>query len=329
MRAMTTASDIEADQARGDQAPAGKANPWPRRALIASVATAATLTLMKAAVWFLSGSVALLSALADSAIDLVASGGALLAIVYAHRPRDAEHRFGHDKAEAVAGLAQGTAILASAVFVTVEAARLLFDPAPVKAAPLVLAVGVVSIAVTGALIAFQSFAARRSRSLVLDADRLHYVGDVVLNAGVVAAAALAAYGGFRWADPLFGLAAAAWLARGARRILRGAMDQLLDRELDPEWRAEVVAIAESVPGAHKVRALRTRQAGAWSHIVFHLDMDPDITLLTSHHIALEAERRIRARFDKVDVVIHPDPLGWSADHPEAMDLEGREPKPLS
>ncbi len=294
---------------------------WAKRAAAASCMTAATLVGLKAAAWIISDSVAILSALADSGIDLAASIGALIALLYAQRPSDDDHRFGHDKAEAVAGLLQGAAMLVSAAFVLFESARGLWRPIVIAPSAFPVAVAVVSMAATVALTAFQGFAVRRSGSLVVEADRRHYLGDLILHLGVIASFSAAAFAGVSRVDPAFGLLAAAWLAWSARQVLRTALDQLMDRELDARTREDICAIAESTPGAHRVRALRTRMAGARPHMAFHVEMDPDITLLMSHHIALEIERRLKVAFPGAEVFIHPDPLGWADDHPEAMALD--------
>jgi len=286
-----------------------------------SIAVALTLIAAKAYAWAASGSVSVLASLADSALDLAASVITFLSIRWAAAPPDAEHRFGHSKAEAVAGLIQTVLITGSALVVTSEGVGRLISPEPIARGGAAIAVMVFSIAMTGGLAAAQTYAIRRTGSLAVEADRAHYAGDLASNLAVLGALALSAYGGFQRVDALAGLAVAGFLVASASAVGRKAINQLMDRELPEATRARIVEIARSEPQVAGVHALRTRKAGRETFIQLHLELPPDMALAEAHAIADRVERALQSEFPKADVLIHQDPHGRWEDH----DAYGRRP----
>jgi cation diffusion facilitator family transporter len=284
------------------------------RAAALSVAVAVCLIALKAWSWFISGSVAMLASLADSALDLMASVIILLAVRYAATPPDREHRFGHGKAEAFAGLVQAGIVGFSALLIGVEAVRRLLEPELITHAAESIAVMVVSIAVTSGLVAVQTHAARRTGSVATRADRLHYAGDIAANVAVILGIAAGAYLGATWGDPVAAMLVAAWLIWGAVKIWREAAEHLLDREVPDETRARIRALAEADESILHVHELRTRTSGPYLHIQFHAELDPDISLEAAHRIVVAAEERIRSEFPTADIIIHPDPKGRAEPH---------------
>lgn len=148
-----------------------------RLATLASLGVAVTLVIGKAIAWWLSGSVSLLAGLTDSLLDSAASLLNLLAVHYSLRPADDDHRYGHGKAEALAGLAQAMFIGASAVLVAIQAVEQLRDPQPLGAATWGIAVMLLSLLLTALLLAFQTHVIRRTGSTAIRADSLHYRSD--------------------------------------------------------------------------------------------------------------------------------------------------------
>jgi ferrous-iron efflux pump FieF len=278
-----------------------------RLATYASVATACLLILAKLAAWLVTGSVSVLASLVDSLMDAGASLVNLLAVHWSLMPPDAEHRFGHGKAEALAALGQATLIAASAVFLGVQAIDRLLHPQPVAEAGVGLLVIGFAILVTLALLAFQRHVIRRTGSAAIRADALHYATDLATNAATVVALILAAAGwsGF---DPLFGLAIGVYILYSALRIGFDAVQLLMDRELPEEARRQLLALAASVPGVLGVHGLRTRRSGQSLIIQLHLALDDTMPLLAAHQIALDVEARIRDMHPDSDITIHQDPV---------------------
>jgi cation diffusion facilitator family transporter len=277
-----------------------------------SVGVAVVLIALKAFALGASGSVSILASLADSSLDLLASLGVFFAVRWAAAPPDEEHRYGHGKGEALAGLVQAGLVFASAVFIGWEAIQRMFDPRPIASGGWGVGVMLISIALTGWLVWRQQQVIRKSGSLAVQADRAHYVADlganIVVLIGVASGAWLAAPG----LDAAAGLVVAVWLFWGATGVLGNAADHLLDRAVSD---ADQVAITTAVladPRISGVHRLRTRMAGASLMIQMHVDMDPALTLEQAHAILEAAEARILAIWPEADILIHPDPRGLPA-----------------
>jgi cation diffusion facilitator family transporter len=285
-----------------------------RRVSLMSVSVAAVLVIVKALVWWLSGSVALLASLADSGLDLVASSATFFAVRYAAAPPDAEHRFGHGKAEAFASLFQGGLVFASAALIGEEAVRRLVRPQPVRFEGWAIAAMAVSIVFTGLLVMAQTRSLRDAASVAVSSDRTHYAADLASN--VIALVAIAAVAAFGWTgfDALGGLGVGAILLWGAVSVFREASNQLLDRELPDEDRARIIALMTKDGRISHVHQLRTRAAGPIVHIQMHAEIDPELSLEAAHKIVVAAERRVLEAFPEADILIHPDPRGRAEPH---------------
>ncbi len=280
-----------------------------RAAGLASVLVALTLVALKLYAWLATDSVAVLSSLADSLLDLLASTMTFVAVRFAFEPADREHRFGHGKLEAVAGLVQACVILASAAYVAVQAVTRLFDPIAISEPSVGTVVIAISLILTVALVLFQRHVALRTGSIAIGADRLHYVGDVLTNIGVLIALALSSVFGWHWADPLLGLIVVIVILASVRAIVLRAFDVLLDRELPSTRREEILAIVQAHEAVQGVHDLRTRTSGTQEFIQFHLELRPELELKLAHAISHEVEAEVRRRFPRAEVIIHAEPAG--------------------
>jgi ferrous-iron efflux pump FieF len=280
-----------------------------RGATYASVAVAMVLIAVKFAAWLDTGSVALLSSLIDSLLDLVASIVNLLAVRHAMSPADREHRFGHGKAEPLAVLGQSAFIIGSALLLLAEAVRRMIAPAAVHNPPAGIAVMVFSIAVTVALVFYQRHVVRRTGSIAITADELHYRGDLILNGSVIAALVLGAISGLDILDPLFGAAIGIWIIYSAARLARLSLVQLMDRELPDDEREKIREIALSHPEVAAAHDLRTRVAGPTAFIQIHIEMDGGMSLTRAHEVSDDVEMRLRAAYPNAEIIIHQDPEG--------------------
>ncbi|HEY9037176.1 MAG TPA: cation diffusion facilitator family transporter [Pseudomonadales bacterium] len=284
----------------------------------ASVVTALVLITAKAAAWFYSGSASLLGSLVDSLMDSMASVVNLLAVRYALQPPDEEHRFGHGKAEPLAGVIQAAFILGSAVFLLLYCVeRLVMNPMlPVQHTDIGIAVMVFSIVATLLLVIFQRYVVSRTQSSAIRADALHYRGDILMNGSVLLALIFSARG-MPWLDSVLGIAIAFYIAWGAVHIGYDALQSLLDRELPDDVKQTIVELAHANPKVRGIHNLRTRQSGGVYIIQMHLEMDDDTPLIKAHAIADNVENRIRKAFPQSDVMIHQDPHSIAhLEHPE-------------
>ena len=293
---------------------AAESSRLTRRITLASVGVAAVLVTLKAAVWLASGSVALLASAADSGLDLLASLVTFFAVRYAAAPPDAEHRFGHGKAEAFASLIQPALMVASAALIGREAIHNLLQPHELQQEGWAIAVMALSTIMTGLLIAAQTQVLKRTASVAVAGDRAHYATDLASNA--VALLGIGASVLFGWGnlDAIAALIITVLLLWGAIGVFRQAANQLMDRELPDDDRARIVHLVTTDPLLTDVHQLRTRASGPYVHMQMHVDLDASLSLEAAHAAIVAAEKRILAEFPRADIIIHPDPRGAAEPH---------------
>jgi len=280
-----------------------------RSAAFASITTAVLLVALKTWASWRTGSTAMLGSLADSALDLAASLATLIGVWVAAMPADEDHRFGHGKAEALAAMFQVILIALSAAGIAIRAVSHLIEGQPTSAMEEGVAVSLVAIGATLALLAWQRHVLKRTGSIAIQTDHLHYKSDLLLNLAVIAALVLDQRMGFTRADPLFGLAIAAWLLWGAWRAAGEAIDHLMDREWPEDRRDAFLEVLSRHPDIRGVHDLRTRTSGADDFVQFHMAVDPHLSIVQVHDLMDEVEARLEAEFPGVEVLIHPDPKG--------------------
>ena len=285
-----------------------------RQATYASISVAVVLIAAKFVAWGMSGSVSILATLIDSTLDALASLVNLLAVRHALSPADKEHRFGHGKAEALAGLAQAMFITGSAVFLLLESGRRVLEPVAVESSGVGISVMVFSIAATLLLLGFQRHVVRRTGSTAIQADALHYRTDLLVNGSVIVALWLSTSGwpGF---DALFAIGIALYILFSAWQIVSQALDHLMDRELPDSERFNIERIANSHAAVHGMHDLRTRRAGTATFIQLHLEMDDDLSLLQAHRISDEVEDSLGTAYPGAEIIIHIDPISVVPDEP--------------
>ncbi len=281
-----------------------------RLATYASVSTAAILLALKVQAWQITDSVSLLSSVVDSGLDVLASLITFFAVRVSLKPADQEHRFGHGKAEGLAALAQSVIIAGSALFVLRETFERLLNPEVVQNAPIGVSVMLVSVVLTLGLLGVQRYVRRRTGSAAITADAMHYKTDLVVNLGVAAAIAAAAWPQGRLADPLVAAAVIAYLLFGVWKIARQALDILMDHEIPEDDRDEIARLAESHPQVRDIHDLKTRHGGSNYIVQFHVLLDAKLSLSDAHTILDDVEDRIRAEFPDCELLLHPDPVGY-------------------
>jgi ferrous-iron efflux pump FieF len=279
-----------------------------RAATCASVATALLLICVKAAAWFITGSLSVLASLVDSLMDAAASLINFLAVRYSLKSPDEEHRFGHGKAEALAGLGQASFVMGSAFFLMINAVERMSKPVVLKDLEVGVGVMFFSIIATFILICVQRYVIEKTDSPAIRADMIHYTSDLLTNASTIAALVLAAYG-WMYMDSVFAVGIAALICFSACRIGYESVQSLMDRQLPQQVRdriCDIVLSHEEVIGVHD---LKTRKSGQTFFIQFHIDLDDEMSLLKAHRITKQVERSIAAVFPRCDLIIHQDPVG--------------------
>ncbi|NIY80550.1 cation diffusion facilitator family transporter [Celeribacter sp. HF31] len=278
---------------------------------LASVSVATILVLAKLWALSLTGSLSIAASLADSAMDFLIAAGGLLAIYYASRPPDDDHTFGHTSAEDLAALAQSVFILISAGVIGVTSVRRLLSPAPkeMMAEGAGIAVMILSIVLTIALVLWQRHVARKTGSKVVSADSLHYVGDLIPNIGAILALLASSMFGFHQLDSVVALGAAGILLVGALNIGKSAWDALMDRAAPPEMIAAIENMAKEMPGIYAYHDLKTRMAGSKPFVNIHIEVNGDQTLREAHAISAGLKRQILDAYPNADVIVHKDVAG--------------------
>jgi len=278
-----------------------------RLATRASVAVACTLIIAKAIAWWLSGSVSMLAGLTDSALDGVTSMLNLLAVHYALRPADDDHRYGHGKAESLAGMAQALFIGGSALLIAFQAYERLQTPQPLGAPWLSIGVIVFSLLLTAALLVLQHRVIKQTGSNAVRADSLHYRSDMLLNGSILLALVLAGFG-FEQLDAWFGLGIAAYILWSAIQIARESFSVLMDEELPTDVSQHMLELACSVPGVLGAHDLRTRISGNHWFVQLHLELPGELTLSVAHGISDQAADAIHKAYPRTEVLVHADPI---------------------
>ena len=286
-----------------------------RLATVASMSTALILIVAKFAAWRLTDSVSMLSSLVDTSLDLVSSMVTFFAVRQSLVPADDNHRFGHGKAEGLAGLIQAGFIAASGCALLVAIVERLGDPRQVREEAIGLGVSALAIGLTLCLVTFQKYVVRRSGSLAISADMAHYntdlVATLVTGAGVFLSGLLD--------QPLIdsGVAAlvALYLMHGAWTVGREALNVLMDHELPPEDGRKIEAIARSHPGVKDAHDLKTRSSGLTRFIQLHIEVDRDLSVVLGHAIGLEVQAEIARAFPGAEIILHVDPSPLEAKGP--------------
>lgn len=288
---------------------------WVKMASRASIFVASLLMLSKLYAWLLSDSAAMLSSLTDSLLDVFASIMNFVILRYALMPADDDHRFGHGKAESLAGLVQASFILGSSVLLLLHGVSRTITPKAVENSEIAIGVTIFAFCLTLGLVTFQRFIINKTQSVAISADSLHYQSDLLLNAGVLAALLFSQY---LWlgADGLFTVLVGFYLAYGAIKIAMTSVHHLMDKELSLAQQQQIVEVANKHPSVYGIHDLRTRQSGVTKFVQFHLELDDSLSLYQAHQITEEVEQAVAELFEDVEVFIHQDPQSLVEPNPQ-------------
>ncbi|PJC85654.1 cation-efflux pump FieF [Vibrio sp. HA2012] len=267
---------------------------------------ATLLLIVKVSVWWVTGSVSLLASLIDSMLDIAASLVNLVVVKYALQPADKEHTFGHGKAESLAALAQTMFISGSACFLILNGVDRYFRPHELTSPEYGVYVSLFAFVVTFALVLFQRYVVRKTGSQAIAADSLHYQTDLYMNVAIMVALGLSTFG-FKQADAIFAIGIGVFILYNAFKMVREAIQSLLDRQLPEEELEQIRKICHSMKEVLGIHQLRTRMSGPTRFIQLHLELDDHMPLLDAHRISDLVEERLLDAFPEADILIHQDP----------------------
>ncbi len=277
-----------------------------KKAAYASTGTASCLICIKLTAWLLTGSIAIMASLVDSLMDAASSLINLFAIRYSLKSPDEDHQFGHGKAESLAGLAQASFIAGSGLFLLIHTGERLANPQPLKELGIGIWIMVIAVIVTTSLVLFQNYVIRKTGSIAIKADSLHYKTDILSNTAGIAVLILSCYG-WNIFDPVLAFAIAIYVLYSSGQIAADALDVLMDRELPGQTRQKICDIALTHGEVTGIHDLRTRLSGQTVMIQFHLNIDGSVSLSEAHRIAKEVEAMLFEEFPDADIIIHQDP----------------------
>ena len=280
-----------------------------RSASIASLLVASTLIVLKYYGWVTTTSVSLLGSLADSLIDFLASVFVFVAISYSILPADAKHRFGYGKSEGLAAFVQSLFIGISGIYVCFEAIKRLLNPSQINQPSIAIWVILVSIVLTLALIMYQKYVVKKSKSVAIESDQYHYLTDTYINLSVLFSIVITGWTRFVFIDALVGLLISGVVLYTSVTLLKKSFKILLDQEIQSDDRDRIREIALGHPKVLGFHDLRTRDTGRKYIIQFHLELDPNMSLLESHEITDEVTDNVLRVYPDSELIIHTDPLG--------------------
>ena len=284
---------------------------WVKTASVVTMVMVSLMIATKCWAWLASGSASMLGSLTDSLMDITASAMSFLVLGYALRPADDDHRFGHGKAEALAGLGQAAFIAGSGCLLAFHGIERLFNPVELSHSMLGVWVSAFAILCTLVVVFVQTKVINHTESIAIKADSVHYKGDLILNAAVLVAILLAG-NGVQYADPIFAIGVAGYLLYNSWDIAKQSADHLMDKELPDDEKLQIVEIANSHKDVFGVHDVRTRQGGKVKFIQMHLELEDTLPLIRAHYVADEVVEMIQQQFGcEMDILIHQDPLSLS------------------
>lgn len=281
-------------------------NKLVKRAANLAILVAVSLIIIKAFAWWKTGSISILAAMTDSVVDLFASLTNILVLRFALQPADNNHAFGHGKAESLASLAQSAFISGSAVFLLLQGFHKLTNPEFISQSNIGVVVSLISIVVTAVLVLYQRYVVKMTQSPAIEADSLHYQTDLLMNAAILVAMILNGVG-FIYADAVFAIGIALYIALSAVKMFWTSVQTLLDQSLPEEEIELIKEIASHHPNILGIHDILTRKAGAVRFIQLHLELDDHLTLLVAHEITDSLEQKLLAAFPMSKVIIHQEP----------------------
>ncbi len=277
-------------------------------ATILAVVVSLILVVAKTIAWQLTDSLSLQASLIDSLLDCVASCMNFFVVRHALKPADEDHKFGHGKAESLGALGQSAFIAGSAVWLLFEVSHRLVHQGLIEHSFVGNVVMGFATILTLLLVCYQKYVVKKTRSVAIKTDSLHYTGDFLLNIAVIFSLNVSSYWNIPWLDPLMGGIIAIYILYSAWGISRSALDVLMDKELQPAAIKKIIDLVLSFKEVVGFHHLKTRTSGHNDYIQMHVDLPQTLTFLEAHEISESIEKKIQEHFPHAEVIIHQDPV---------------------
>lgn len=292
----------------------------PEAMALIAVATAIAMIFIKAYLYNATGAASFLASLLDSVMDVFLSGSSWLAVRWAAKPADANHRYGHGKIEALCGLFQALLVGAAAAFLAWQAGMRIAAPEPLNSGFVDMGLAALVLITTTVLVTLQKRVIAESQSMAIKGDQAHYTSDIFTNGGLLVLLVINHFVDVSWLDPIFTMLISVVLLITVYEVSETALRTLLDHEVEEEMRQKLMLAAlrtDGVEGVHDFRAIET---GSRIVIAMDIEVDDTLSLVEAHEIAREVERAILGLSPNAEIFIHVDPKGDIHDS-RHMDLE--------
>lgn len=278
-----------------------------RRAVVTASVTAIFLMVLKGVTGYMTGSMAILTSAIDSALDFFVSLANYFAIRKSEKDSDESHNYGYGKIEAIGAVFEGLVIFGSGGFIIWSAIdKIIRSELPQDIGPAIW-VMLASLIVTGALVAFLQKEARATKSLILEADALHYRSDLVTNLGILIALVVVKFLSLPIVDPVISIGIAIYIIHGSIGVIKTGIDMLMDRSIDQDSIDTIARTIGRYKDIESFHDLKSRRSGKTNFIEFHLVFrDAEISLKKAHAIGDAIENEILAAIEHAHVMVHLD-----------------------
>ncbi len=280
-----------------------------KKATLISSCVAAILTLMKLVIGIASGSVAVLASAVDSVLDMFVSIFNYFAISNSEKPADKTFNYGRGKIEALASVIEGTIITISGLYLLYQAVDKAINGHISQYLDISIYVMIASLIITISLVTYLNYVAKKTNSMVIKADALHYKTDVFSNIAVLVSLVLVTFTGYELIDVFVGGGIALYIIYSSYELIHDGILVLLDRAVDEELVCKIEEIIKENDKVNAYHLLKTREAGHQTFVEVHLVFDCIITLMDAHR----ASDWIEDKIEKLDtkrnwiINIHMDP----------------------
>ncbi|QED23369.1 cation diffusion facilitator family transporter [Candidatus Deianiraea vastatrix] len=274
---------------------------------IAAIFVSTSLIIAKILTYHFSHSIAILSSLVDSSLDLLTSLINCVAIFYAAKPKDEDHKFGHSAIEDIASFIQAMIIFISGILIIYQASMNIVNHKVITFEKVSMYTMLLSLFMTICLVLLQKYTISKTKSLVISADCLHYKTDVLMNIGIIASLFILKFTHFYAIDSIVAICIAVYIIYSAFELGKSAFNNLMGREISRQEQDEIIAIIQAENRIKGFHDFKTRRSGQMSFIQIHIEMKGDLTLFTAHEICEEIEQKITEKIPNCEIIIHKDP----------------------
>jgi ferrous-iron efflux pump FieF len=277
-----------------------------KKSVVLGVITSIGLIILKFVAWIITDSISMRASMSDSILDALTSFLAYHALLFSSISFDKGHNFGHEKVEGIMALFQCLLVIYSGIMIFAEAYETLLDPKPVSNTEVGIVVMIISCFAVYQLIYFQKYVARKTDSLLVRGDALHYLSDFLVNICIIVSLAASRF--FAYIDLVCGVIIGGYVLYSAFLILKGAIVDLMDASLPQKIQNSILNTIKSVAGVEKIKILKTRSAGMKKYVESIVQVSPAVSFSEANDITKTIESKLMGMFEKVDVIIKAEPL---------------------